>query len=301
VFVDDTNGFDEMFEDLESEHDSQNKQKVAASPKSDGTTAFMSEMQGLDDKGGADAFMKAFAQLDRAAKRVHAKLHKAAKNAPSKKAHHPSLNPNAVNLEGGPYEVFEKNLGKPPSTPISDYTARLAAALATSAKTAAVTSHDFNKYKESPFALKVVGMDKKAKLAVTNPSKFKKMVDSIPKSKSGTGLRTWACSDTGRLMKKQYDQAMKFWNGPGHIVYGKLCSSTGGRCAAAKVLTLPYDFAGVAPEKIPTDVVTTWWNHKMDCAPTMKKVMKHSGATAGTTSLSLLAIAISMVLCKILA
>jgi len=330
VFVDDTHGFDEMFEDLE-------RTKADDSPKGDGSAAFMSEME-VDDKSSADTFMKAFAKLDKAAnvrpKNRHPKL-----NA--------SLNPNDINMEAGPFESFEKNLGQPPSTPISDYTPETAAALATDKRTAATTSLAFEKYKKSPFALQVVGKDAKAKLSLTNPSAFKKLVEAIKKgvakhekaaakgaaakgnkgaaakgaaakgnkgaaakgaggaggagaggaADGGKALEAWACSDGGRLIKKKYDDAMAFWNGQGHEIYGKLCSTTGGRCAAAKPVVLPYTFKAVSAEPIPSDVVTTWWAHKMDCTPAMKAM--HSSAPAGTASWTVLFVSISVVLWNI--
>jgi len=170
-----------------------------------------------------------------------------------------------------------------------------------------VTSLALEKYKQSPFALKIVGKDKKAKLALTNPERFKKIVaaiqtglnkiDSVIGPKKGgfiggalgavglaedakqTALEAWACSDQGKLMKKTYDDAMGFWNSQGHEIYGKLCSTNGGRCAASKKDRAADNFKGVASTPIPSEVTTTWWAHKMDCSPMLKQVATalHSG------------------------
>lgn len=346
VFVDKRHGFDEMFEDAE---------KAPKKSGEDGSTAFMSEMEVLDDDAGAKAFMDAFAKLDKAA-------------AKSDVYHARSKNPYGIVMEGkvsdgGVYENFVKNLAKPPSTPISDISPNTAAAVATSKRTADTTSLAFMRYKKSPFALKVVGKGKAAKLTLTNPDKFKKALEKIPKGwvkcaneggkckfkgtrqvrygakdshgkdhfkimtktagAAGTpctsvvfgdpikgtkktcyykagGHTKWACSKEGRAMKATYDSAMKFWNHKAFEIYGKDCSKTGGRCAVAAKLIMPYTFKGVigVKEPIPSDIATTWWAHKMDCMPIMKKVApKHSGANGlATSSLTLVVAAVTMVL-----
>merc|ERR1711988_1471682 len=91
---------------------------------------------------------------------------------------------------------------------------------------------------------------------------------------------------------------MGFWNGQGHEIYGKLCSTTGGRCAASKKIILPFNFKGVANEPIPSEVTTTWWAHKMDCSPMMKQITAalHSGAHNVAAPSALLCVIISMFL-----
>merc|ERR1712093_335160 len=138
-----------------------------------------------EDPVGSKAFIEAFAKLDAAATKhgLKAKYHVTIdiEGGKPKEAPHPSLNPHAhaLNLEADPYTTFVKNLARPPSTPISDISPETAAAVATDKRTAATTSLAFEKYKHSPFALKVVGKDKKAKLKLTNPSAFKKLLKSI--------------------------------------------------------------------------------------------------------------------------
>lgn len=288
-----------------------------------------------DDPGGK-AFIEAFAKLDAAATKhgLKAKYHvtidieKSPPGGKSKDAPHPSLNPHAINLESDPYTHFVKNLAKPPSTPISDISPNTAAAVAVDRRTAATTSLAFEKYKHSPFALKVVGKDKKAKLKLTNPSAFKKLLKSImtaevkiekivgPKKGGALGtflgavgmsaeakqtaLEAFACSKKGKTLRKVYMDAMKFWNGQGHEIYGKLCSSKGGRCAAASKIVLPYTFKGVAEVPIPSEITTTWFANKMDCTtPKMeiaKNLMEHNGATPGAAPSTLLFVAMPMAL-----
>merc|ERR1712093_52881 len=285
----------------------------------------------VNDDPGGKAFIEAFAKLDAAATKhgLKAKYHvtidieKSPPGGKSKDAPHPSLNPHAINLESDPYTHFVKNWAKPPSTPISDISPNTAAAVAVDRRTAATTSLAFEKYKHSPFALKVVGKDKKAKLKLTNPSAFKKLLKSImtaevkiekivgPKKGGALGtflgavgmsaeakqtaLEAFACSKKGKTLRKVYMDAMKFWNGQGHEIYGKLCSSKGGRCAAASKIVLPYTFKGVAEVPIPSEITTTWFANKMDCTtPKMeiaKQLMaKHSGAMPNAAPWTLLCV-----------
>jgi len=286
-----------------------------------------------EDPVGSKAFIEAFAKLDAAATKhgLKAKYHVTIdiEGGKPKEAPHPSLNPHAINLESDPYTDFKKNLAKPPSTPISDISPETAAAVATDKRTAATTSLAFEKYKHSPFALKVVGKDKKAKLKLTNPSAFSKLLKSILKAevkiekvvgpkKGGalgeflgavgmseeakqTALEAFACSKKGKSLRKVYNDAMGFWNGQGHEIYGKLCSSKGGRCAAANKIVLPYTFKGVAEVPIPSEITTTWFANKMDCTtPKMeiaKQLMaKHSGATPNAAPWTLLCVTVPMAL-----
>jgi len=314
-----------------------------------------------EDPVGSKAFIEAFAKLDAAATKhgLKAKYHVTIdiEGGKPKEAPHPSLNPHAINLESDPYTDFKKNLdaphpslnphahalnlesdpyttfvknlAKPPSTPISDISPETAAAVATDKRTAATTSLAFEKYKHSPFALKVVGKDKKAKLKLTNPSAFSKLLKSILKAevkiekvvgpkKGGalgeflgavgmseeakqTALEAFACSKKGKSLRKVYNDAMGFWNGQGHEIYGKLCSSKGGRCAAANKIVLPYTFKGVAEVPIPSEITTTWFANKMDCTtPKMeiaKQLMaKHSGAMPNAAPWTLLCVTVPMAL-----
>merc|ERR1711934_311327 len=286
-----------------------------------------------EDPVGSKAFIEAFAKLDAAATKhgLKAKYHVTIdiEGGKPKEAPHPSLNPHAINLESDPYTDFKKNLAKPPSTPISDISPETAAAVATDKRTAATTSLAFEKYKHSPFALKVVGKDKKAKLKLTNPSAFSKLLKSILKAevkiekvvgpkKGGalgeflgavgmseeakqTALEAFACSKKGKSLRKVYNDAMGFWNGQGHEIYGKLCSSKGGRCAAANKIVLPYTFKGVAEVPIPSEITRTWFANKMDCTtPKMeiaKQLMaKHSGATPNAAPWTLLCVTVPMAL-----
>merc|ERR1711988_23576 len=89
---------------------------------------------------------------------------------------------------------------------------------------------------------------------------------------------------------------MGFWNTQGHEIYGKLCSTTGGRCDASKKIVLPYNFKGATSTPIPSEVTTTWWAHKMDCSPMLKQVATalHSGVNDFASPSTLLTAAISM-------
>jgi len=118
--------------------------------------------------------------------------------------------------------------------------------------------------------------------------------------KKEEGNTKWACSNSGRALKATYDSAMKFWNHKAFEIYGRDCSKTGGRCDAAKKIIMPYTFKGVigVTTPLPSDVATTWWAHKMDCMPTMKKVAHlHSSANVvSTSSLTLVVAAVTMAL-----
>merc|ERR1712196_9306 len=278
VFVDDSHGFDELFEDTAK----QTKQDVSVEKDSQNDAVeFASQTEALDKKAGAKAFMDAFAALDRAADKVESK------------------DPHSIVQEGRTNSLVERNVktsspyrfspGPPPSYPISDYSARLAARLATDKLTAATTNSAFERYKKNPFALKVVGKGKTAKLLLQNPSAFAKRLKEIPKK----GRAKWACTAAGRAMKGTYNSAMKFWNGQGHQVYAKVCSVTGTPCKASAKLSAPYTFAPVSSREVPLTVINTWITHP-GCKSSHKihHALKKSGAAVSTGSLTVLGMAL---------
>jgi len=271
VFVDDSHGFDEIFEDAAKQSQKQVDEDVSQSPTEqgkDGGDEFMSETEVLDDKAGAKAFMDAFAKLDRAAKsvdRANKQPDHVAKHVDTKDPHavvqeRPAKLLQSRNKQNGKEAKPTFSPGPPPSYPISDYSANTAARLATDAITADTTNSAFEHYKKNPFALKVTGKGSKAILALQNPAAFTKQLSKIPKNtaKDPQHRAKWAKSADGRTMKCFYDHAMTFWNVKGHEVYGKACSTNGSPCAASSKLPTTYTFAKVSQVPVPVEVINAW-------------------------------------------